>query len=61
MNCAHWDTSAYNECRESSAERVTDRDRGNRCDYFRPGNAGARVSDEASEARASLEDLFREK
>jgi hypothetical protein len=33
-NCAHHDPSAYNECRESSAERVPDRERANRCDYF---------------------------
>jgi hypothetical protein len=33
-NCTHHDPSAYNECRESSAERVSDRERANRCDYF---------------------------
>jgi hypothetical protein len=26
-NCAHHDPSAYNECRETSAERVSDRER----------------------------------
>jgi hypothetical protein len=36
-NCAHHDPHAYNECRESSAERVGDRERANRCDYFQPG------------------------
>jgi hypothetical protein len=40
LNCAHYDASAYNECRESSAERVSDRDRANRCEYFAPGDAG---------------------
>ena len=38
LNCAHHDASAYNECRESNAERVLDKDRANRCDYFRPGS-----------------------
>ncbi len=38
-NCAHHDPTAYNECRESSSERVSDRERANRCDYFRPGDA----------------------
>jgi hypothetical protein len=38
-NCAHHDPAAYNECRESSAERVGERDRANRCDYFAPGSA----------------------
>jgi len=36
-NCAFHDPSAYNECRESSSERVSDRERANRCDYFSPG------------------------
>ncbi|MFK7897358.1 MAG: hypothetical protein AB8G23_16080 [Myxococcota bacterium] len=58
MNCAHWDASAYNECRESSAERVADRDRANRCDYFRPGEGEGRAASSASDALSALEDLF---
>ncbi len=58
LNCAHHDPAAYNECRESSAERVADRDRANRCDYFRPGTgsspAGARDA-----ARDALDSLFK--
>jgi len=38
-NCAHHDEQAYNHCRESSAERVADPERANRCEYFRPGDA----------------------
>ena len=41
LNCAHHDTLAYNECRESSAERVNDRDRANRCEWFRASDAEA--------------------
>ena len=41
-NCAHHDPAAYNECRESSTERVDDRERANRCEWFRPGTADAR-------------------
>jgi len=61
-NCAHHDPSAYNECRESSAERVGERERANRCDYFAPaadaegGRRGA-----ASSARADLDALFKPK
>lgn len=40
LHCAHHDPSAYNECRESSAERVAERGRANRCEYFRPGESG---------------------
>ena len=65
LNCTHHDPSAYNECRESSAERVLDQDRANRCDYFRPlaverpGVDGA--VDERAEALDALENLFQKK
>ena len=61
-NCAHHDPSAYNECRESSAERVGHRDRANGCDYFAPGTAaaGGRRED-ASRARDGLDALFKPK
>ncbi len=59
MNCAHWDPSAYNECRESSAERVSDRDRGNRCEYFQPGQGRAEGGAEVSDPLSALEDLFK--
>lgn len=59
LNCAHHDPTAYNECRESSAERILDRDRANRCDYFRPRTGSALVSDERERAKASLEALFK--
>lgn len=61
-NCKHYDTNSYNECRESQAERVVDKDRGNFCDYFSfrsgtPGKTGA--VDEAAAARKKLDDLFK--
>jgi hypothetical protein len=59
-NCSLYDLSAYNECRESSADRVLDKDRANRCEYFSPGDqtggAGAKSS---STARSDLENLFK--
>ncbi len=62
LSCAHHDASAYNECREPNAERVLDRDRANRCDYFSPGEAdpGASAAGRAS-ARAQLENLFKKR
>ncbi len=60
LNCAHHDPSAYNECRESSAERVSQRDRANRCEWFRPGEGrgGALQATQAS-AKAGLDNLFK--
>lgn len=59
LNCAHHDPAAYNECRESNAERVRDRDRANRCDYFRVRLGGKEVPDERKKAMASLDALFK--
>lgn len=58
-NCRHHDPSAYNECREPSAERVADRERANRCDYFAPAAAAGAGRDAPTAARAALEDLFK--
>ncbi len=54
-NCVHHDPSAYNECRESSAERVSDRERANRCDYFSPGERESGA--QAGRQGKSLSDL----
>jgi len=52
LNCTFHDPSAYNECREPNAERVADRDRANRCDYFSPGaQRGAAARDPRAAAR----------
>lgn len=59
-NCAHHDPSAYNECREPQAERVGDRERANRCDYFAPAAGAADGGGgEPVEARARLDALFK--
>jgi len=34
LNCRHYDTAAYNQCREPNAERVLEKDRSNFCDFF---------------------------
>ncbi|MGH0037017.1 MAG: hypothetical protein ACQGVK_18485 [Myxococcota bacterium] len=59
-NCRHHDPSAYNECRESNAERVGDRERANRCDYFEPSDGGRKgVEGGRQQALADLESLFK--
>jgi hypothetical protein len=60
LNCAFHDPSAHNECREPNAERVSDRERNNRCDCFSPGDpAGDGTSDRHSAALADLDALFK--
>ena len=60
-NCAHHDPSAYNECRESNAEWVSDRERANRCDYFSPGEGSRSAPTALASARPDLEALFKKK
>ena len=61
--CVYHDPGAYNECRESSAERVLDKERANHCDHFAPREgqgADAVLSTNADpRARAALERLFK--
>jgi hypothetical protein len=45
-NCSLYDPSAYNDCREPSAERVVDKQAANFCDFFVPARS-------AEAARAS--------
>jgi len=60
LNCRFHDPTAYNECREPNAERVADRDRANRCDYFAPGGTGAAPEVGPREAaRGQLDALFK--
>jgi len=59
-NCSHHDPAAYNECREPNAERVGDRDRANRCEYFSPGDRSAGGSP-GDRSKAQLDALFRKR
>ena len=65
LNCIHYDTSRYNECTEPVADRVVEKDKGNFCDYFKPGqNTAAGKSagkDPKSAALEAAEALFKSK
>lgn len=67
-NCQFYDEKAYNECREPVAERVREKDRSNRCDYFSPAEATSASGPTASagmskqeQLRAAAEALFKKK
>ena len=56
--CKFYDKGAYNECRESSADVVREKERSNHCDYFSPnGSAGA--DDEKDKLMSAAEALFK--
>lgn len=57
-NCAFYDPKAYNECRESSADVVREKDRANYCDYFSPRDGQAQEN-KADALKAAAEALFK--
>lgn len=64
--CDFYESGAHNDCRESSAEFVSDKERGNFCDYFRnskilsqsKGDSCAAGNDKAAAARDAFNALF---
>ena len=59
--CDFYESGAHNDCRESSAEFVNDKERGNFCDYFRPstkGKAGDSGKSKADAAKDAFNALF---
>ena len=60
-NCQHYSVSAYNECIETQADRVLEKERSNFCEYFRfADNKEARNAQTKSsqEAFKKLDKLF---
>lgn len=60
-NCAHHDPVAYNECREPGAERVGDRERANRCEWFRPHEGSGAGASQQPDPRDALDALFKKR
>ncbi|MBR6341129.1 MAG: hypothetical protein IKR64_04435 [Treponema sp.] len=68
--CDFYESGAHNDCRESSADMVTDKERSNFCDYFRvalrqaqgpqgaQGSQGAQSGNKAAAARNAFNALF---
>ncbi len=63
LNCEFYDPTCHNECRETMAERVVDKDRANFCEYFAPAGRvrPAREGAPRTEAQSQLDALFRKK
>ncbi len=64
-NCRFYDPGAYNECRETSADVVKEKERANYCEYFEPGAQAAGGLSEAEkkkqDLKAAAELLFKKK
>jgi hypothetical protein len=62
LNCNFYDPALNNQCRETQAEHVVDKDRANFCEYFLPRQKTEpqRLST-VNDARAKLDALFKKK
>lgn len=49
--CSFYDPQSYNECRESSAERIVEKEKANYCDYFKINDPDA--------SQTNKDDLFK--
>jgi hypothetical protein len=58
-NCSFYDRSAYNECRESQADVVREKDRANFCDYFQLSTKSVSGGPSKDDLKAQAEALFK--
>lgn len=57
--CQFYDPKVYNECRETSADVVRDKERGNYCDFYQPNGAESNAKSKRDEMLAAAEALFK--
>jgi hypothetical protein len=61
-NCVHYDPKVYNECRETSAEVVREKDRANFCEYYQPRSGDVDAANKAkNDLVSAAEALFKKK
>ena len=58
-NCEHHDRAYNNECKESQADRVLDKEKSNFCDYFKPSNRVGGVAKGIDTVNTAAEALFK--
>jgi hypothetical protein len=58
-NCSFYDPKVYNECRETQADRILEKERSNLCDFFKPRKSGANPGDEKEKALSAADALFK--
>jgi len=57
--CQFYDPKSYNECRESNADRTTDKEKSNFCDYFKLGTSANDAEKQRLEMLAKAQALFK--
>jgi len=59
-NCGR-DVGSYNQCKETIAERVVDKEKANFCEHFALRGDDSNCLGKEAEAKKALEDLFKKK
>jgi hypothetical protein len=61
LNCKFYDKTAHHQCREPQAEAVTDKEKGNFCDYFvfKESSGIQQKSEPTTSAKEKLDRLFK--
>ncbi len=59
LNCRHHDRSAPNECRETQAEWVRDKDTANFCGWFELSERGPHDRGKEQASKGAFENLFK--
>lgn len=57
--CHFYDTQSYNECRETMADRITEKEKSNFCDYFKIKNKFDNVNQEKEDLLSAADALFK--
>lgn len=58
-NCEFYDETAYNECKEPSADRIVEKERSNLCDFFSPSGTAGGSENKKDDLMAAAEALFK--
>lgn len=58
-NCEFYDPKVYNECRESQADRILEKERSNLCDFFKLKSSSTSVQSDRERLKAQAEALFK--
>lgn len=58
-NCEFYDAKVYNECRETSADVVREKERANYCDFFVARQSNSSVEDQKAKMKAAADALFK--
>jgi len=59
MMCSFYDTSSYNDCREPTADRITDKEKANFCDFFKLSNSSHTNKNKKIETMSAAAALFK--